>query len=262
MEKQLGVLIVHGIGTQKRDYSDALQKPVDQLIDDAGLIADQVTFQEVLYAKVFDDPAIKRSGYLINTSACWQWISRTIRSLLIFIFGDAISYRAQYKAVHEIISNDIKALQKTLPSGAPIIIVAHSMGAMAISDYLYDLQENKYPELKLTKFTNLKAFITMGCNIPLFQMGHKTTLCIKRPESDNRDQDFFWLNFYSPFDVLGYRMAKYYDIRPKQQFVLEDSKIYAGNLLTKWNVFSHRGYWSHGKVQKCLANTIIRLLKS
>lgn len=261
MYKQLGVLIVHGIGIQEKGYSDPLQKSVDQLIDKSGLIANQVTFKEVLYADVFDVQAKKRGGYLINTSYWIQLITRAVRWLLIFIFGDAISYRAQYKAVHQQISLGLEELQNKLPAETPIIIVAHSMGAIAMSDYIYDLQEDKFPELKLTKIANLKALITLGCNIPLFQMGYTETLCIRRPESDTQNQDFYWQNFYSPFDALGYRMAKYYTIRPSLQFPLLDSKVYVGNLLTIWNVFSHIGYWSNGKIQKHLARTIIKLLE-
>ena len=134
------------------------------------------------------------------------------------------------------------------------------MGVMAISDYIYDLQENKYLNLNLTNIGNLKSLITFGCNIPLFEMGHKETVCIKRPDSDSKEKEFYWLNYYSPFDVFGYKVKKYYTIRPSPDFSIEDKLVYAGGILTKWNILSHLGYWSNGEIHQAVKNSISKHL--
>ncbi|MGR9100576.1 MAG: hypothetical protein ACU826_08415 [Gammaproteobacteria bacterium] len=256
MSTKVGVLILHGIGLQQSGYSAEFQNGVQMAMQARGLDPRQVDFQEVVYSDLFDEQQIKRAPYLLSASSRFQIFTRLIRSLLIYIFSDAISYRARYKEVHQRISKNIEQLQKRLPDGAAVVVVTHSMGTMAVSDYIYDQQENKYPELNLADFDNLKGLVTLACNIPLFQMGFKETLCIKRPATDHRAKDFFWTNFYSPFDVLGYKIADYYSKRPNPKFDIDDRKVFAGNFLTKWNVFSHLGYWSHARVHDQVVDTI------
>ena len=106
MDKKVGVLILHGIGIQEKEYSIPMQNKINNLLKGADYDHEQVAYQEVLYSKVFDDQQEKRSKYLINTSAKFQLISRFIRWLLIFILSDAVSYRARYKRVHKHISEN------------------------------------------------------------------------------------------------------------------------------------------------------------
>ena len=261
MGKKVGVLILHGVGVQKAGYSDHLQNGIKAKLKTLQVNLTDIEFNEVRYSDVFDHNQKERSNYLKNTSSAWQQITRGIRKLLIFVLSDAVSYRAQYKKVHQRISNHIHALKDQLEPHAPIVIAAHSMGAMAISDYLYDEQENKFPELNLAKISNLKALISFGCNIPLFEMGHDETVCIKRPESDKVAQQFFWTNFYSPFDVLGYRISKYYKRRPQPAFDIEDIKIFPGGLFRFWNIGSHTSYWWHDDIHSLLGKTIKKLTR-
>lgn len=259
MNKIIGVLILHGVGIQKAGYSTSLQNGVNESLETAGYNQEQVAYREVLYSNIFDEQQKERSKYLINTSGKFQFITRAIRKLLIFVLSDAVSYRAQYKRVHARISENIITLQSALPESAPVIIVAHSMGVIAISDYIYDLQKKKYSEEKFSEINNLKSMITFGCNIPLFEMGHENPVSIKRPESDADKKEFFWLNFYSPFDVLGYRISKYYSTQP--EFPINDEKVYAGGFFSKWNLLSHAAYWKNGKVNKFISDTIIKSLE-
>lgn len=256
MTNKVGILILHGVGTQKTDYSREFKQKISEGLNEN---ASRVDYQEVLYSDIFDENSRQRSDYLINTSSKFQVVTRFIRWLLIYVLSDAVSYRSKYKEVHQRISENIKALQNRLPAGSPVIIVAHSMGLMAISDYLYDQQEDKYPELMLEAFDDLSALISFGCNIPLFEMGHDAPKCIKRPASDINNR-FFWKNFYSPFDVLGYRIADYYLIRQEPGFDITDDKVYSGGFFTTWNIGSHTGYWKHKKIIKTIISTVNDLL--
>ena len=256
MSKKLGFLILHGVGVQEEGYSNGLQKDIKNVLGDR---ADEVEFQEVIYSDIFDDNADNRSGYLFDTSFKFQIITRIIRWLLTYVLSDAVSYRAKYKEVHQKISVNIEQLQKKMELESPVIIIAHSMGVMAMSDYLYDQQENIYPDIPLTKLNDLRGFITFGCNIPLFEMGHDNPKSIKRPSSDI-NKNFFWKNFYSPFDVLGYRIARYYTLRPEPSFDITDSRVYSGNILTWWNILSHTGYWNKKKIIKTIKLTALKTL--
>lgn len=257
---KVGILILHGIGIQKEGYSKELQDHVKGLLKEKGHDPDEVALQEVLYSDVFGVQQEERCKYLIRTSHPYQLVSRLIRWVLIHILSDAISYRSHYKKVHQIISDDIERLQDKLQESAPVVVVAHSMGITAISDYIYDQENDLYPGLDLKEFKNLKSFITFGCNIPLFEMGHIETTCIKRPSTDVHDEDFSWHNFYSPFDVLGYRVENYYTTRPEPDFTIHDKQVYAGGIFTKWNLFCHTRYWTNENVNRRIYESISKYL--
>jgi len=259
MDKKVGVLILHGVGIQKAGYSASLQAGVNELLERVGLAQDQIAYQEVLYSDIFGEQQKERSEYLINTSGRFQFISRMIRKLLIFVLSDAVSYRARYKRVHKRISENIITLQSQLRDSAPVIIVAHSMGIIAISDYIYDLQKKKHSEENYSEINNLKAMITFGCNIPLFEMGHLTPISIKRPDSDADKKEFFWKNFYSPFDVLGYRISRYYSNEP--EFPINDEKVYAGGIFSMWNLMSHGAYWDDNTVNEFISKAVAKHLQ-
>ena len=259
MDKKVGVLILHGVGIQEAGYSESLQQGVNDSLERAGLALDQIAYQEVLYSDIFGEQQKERSEYLINTSGHFQFISRMIRKLLIFVLSDAVSYRARYKRVHERISENIIALQNSLRDSAPVIIVAHSMGIIAVSDYIYDLQKKIHLDEKYSEINNLKAMITFGCNIPLFEMGHLKPISIKRPESDADKKEFFWMSFYSPFDVLGYRISRYYSNQP--EFPINDEKVYAGGIFSMWNLFSHGAYWEDSTVNEFISETVDKYLR-
>lgn len=261
MDKKIGVLILHGVGVQSEGYSKSMQNKVNGFISKSGYDFELVAYQEVLYSNIFDKQQKERSQYLINTSGRFQFLTRFIRWLLIFVLSDAVSYRARYKRVHKRISDELGKLQGRLPVSAPVIIVAHSMGIIAVSDYIYDLQKSLTTNNinnEFNVFQNLKAMITFGCNIPLFEMGHEIPISIKRPASDVTIKDFFWHNFYSPFDVLGYRISQYY--KNKLEFSIDDEKVYAGGMFAKWNLLSHGAYWKSGRVNRFISETIIKHL--
>ncbi len=260
MDKKVGILILHGVGVQDKGYSIPMQKGIQTVLSEIGADAEQIKFKEVVYSDIFDVNQKERSEYMVNTSSKFQLITRGIRKLLVFVFSDAVSYRACYKKVHKRLSENIKGLQKELEEGAPVIVVAHSMGVIAISDYIYDQQENIHSKLNLEKITNLKALISFGCNIPLFEMGYEETVCIKRPRTDEDDNDFFWTNFYSPFDVLGYRVKEYYTKRPSPDFPIKDVKVFPGGVLKAWNLLSHTAYWTHVGIHKLIGETIKKYL--
>ena len=140
MNKQVGILILHGIGVQKVGYSDSLIAGVKAKFQPDE--AEKIVFKEVLYADIFDKYQQERESYLLTSSYGWQLFTRLIRKVLIFVFSDATSYKdkSAYQEIQDRLSQSIYALQAELPGGAPIIIAAHSLGVMVVSDYLYDGQ--------------------------------------------------------------------------------------------------------------------------
>lgn len=252
MSNKVGILILHGIGKQKTNYSSELQKGILNSIDDTNK---QVIFHEVLYSQLFDDYARKRSQYLMDSSHPLQLVERFIRYMLIYFFSDATSYKDKngYNATHEYLSSELAVFKQKLDADSPIIVATHSMGAMVISDYVYDEQKGMTGKTAIAK--NLRAFITFACNIPLFEMGHSKTVSIEKPTDE-----FIWQNFFSPFDVLGYKVDDYYDEEynhagNRPQFI-KDFKIFPGGLLKSWNVLSHTSYWECKDIHDAIGRII------
>lgn len=249
MSKKVGILILHGIGQQETGYSMKLQQ---NLINDFS----GSELKEVLYSDLFP-PDLK----LLDSSHSWQLATRTIRRLFITFLSDATSYKDRdgYKLAQLRLSDEIAKLKQNLDEDSPIIVVAHSMGAMLISDYVYDEQKPPVEQKDWNKtkiVQNLRAIVTFGCNIPLFETGHKKTVSIQRPS-----EKFEWLNFFSPFDPLGYKMETYYQEElnevHKPSFI-KDKEIYPGGLFTSWNFFSHASYWTSTEI----SSAIRRIIKS
>jgi len=239
-----GILILHGMGRQDDKFADTFMRDLRIVLDRHGWTYGDVVLQPVHYAGVFEDIQRKRAPGLISTSKWWQFLSRFGRCALGYVLSDAVSYKSGggYHRVQKIVSDRLTELRAGLQPGAPVIIAAHSLGAMVMSDYIYDRQQGKNPAAALADFDNFAGMVTFGCNIPLFDMGHLVTKSFSAP-----NERFRWDNFFSPFDILGYRMSRYYD--EGRNYALEDTRVLPGCLLF-WTWFSHNGYWKSASVQR------------
>ena len=79
---------------------------------------------------------------------------RRVREFVVHNFGDAVAYQrdsvregSAYTAVHRIISSRLRALKTALADRtAPIMVVAHSLGAHMMSNYIWDRQRRRRGE--------------------------------------------------------------------------------------------------------------------
>src|SRR5262249_9289559 len=126
--------------------------------------------------------------------------------------GNKYGHSATYHAVHSVIRNDIRVLAQEAGDDCPLIVMAHSLGGIMITDYIWDIQNpnnKKHVKLKglsdFEKFKTLAGVITFGSNIPLFTFAYKPAKPIQFPHGRYRkDPRCKWLNFYDPNDVLGF----------------------------------------------------------
>ncbi|AHG93433.1 hypothetical protein J421_5898 (plasmid) [Gemmatirosa kalamazoonensis] len=88
---------------------------------------------------------------------------------------------------------------------APLVVVAHSLGSVIVSDYAWDAQ---HPETGRSKgdddfvcMRTLAGLVTFGSNIPLFTLALPRVIAIAPPRSSPRLSDAVravarWENFY------------------------------------------------------------------
>ena len=194
-----------------------------------------------------------------------------VRGFVISILSDASAYRkvdspqnTTYGLIHDRVREGIADLNSKLDDpGAPLIIMAHSMGGHIMSNYIWDMQHapgdrprNLSP---FERLHTLAGMITFGCNIPLFTFAYTKVEPIQFPAPDLprpggvRDKAK-WLNYFDPDDVLGYPLKS---INTAYDAVVdEDIAINVGGLLSNWNFLSHTKYWTDNDFTKPAAEFI------
>ena len=266
----VGVLVIHGIGSQGSDFADPLMDELFERLDkDHGKDSDKVRWEPVFWADVL---AKKQKDYLkrANKNNDLDWVK--LRGFFLNAFGDASAYRKVppqagtinvYEEVHTIVAAAVTSLYTALGSqDKPMIVLAHSLGGHIMSNYIWDQQ--KHPTPGLSDFEQMKlltGLITFGCNIPLFTFAYDDPEPIKFPPPDLSDtlkQKSRWDNYYDPDDILGYPLkqinAKY------KAAVSKDIPINVGGLIGSWNPASHTKYWTDNDFTKPVAKYLAKFI--
>ncbi len=282
MSKKIGVLVIHGIGSQERGYSKDL---IRELRNRLKGLANRFEWKEIYWASALKkredelwdvmQEARDRKGNRLALD--WTFARRFV----IHNFGDASAYQRNgqwkntaYDLVHGIISAEIKKLNGALADPtAPVVVMAHSLGAYMMSNYIWDRQRKKIND-PLAPLPNLVAMITFGCNIPLFALSFETAAPIQLPgegitKASLKDASK-WLNYYDRDDVLGWPLKPLYankknfaKLTPQQQATvarIEDDEINVGGLVTSWNFGAHTEYWTDDDMTKPVTKYLKQLL--
>jgi hypothetical protein len=276
MAGKIGILVIHGIGSQQSGYSGAMVKEVSDRLD---AHATSVIWQEVLWADVLASRA----------RDLWQWMNDAkepngssidldwpkIRKFLIHNMGDALAYTrdadpaSAYAQIHDVVDRQLRALKTSLGDpAAPIVVMGHSLGAHIISNYIWDRQHGID---SLEPIPTLAAMITFGCNIPLFGLPFDVARPIDLPGTAITKAKWktasHWLNYLDEDDVLGWPLKPLYQkklskltARQKRTVSkIEDYEINAGGLLTNWNPAAHNQYWTDDDFTRSAAAYLRRL---
>ena len=252
-EPDIGVAIVHGIGSQDAGYSTALVNRVSAALEAREIEPAAFAFQEILWSHLLA-PAEKRLLVRAAEGGFQDW--NPVRLFVVETLADAVAYRRGYPrewdAYHQIHWEVYSALaelrQKLCDIHAPLVVLAHSLGSVIISDHIWDEQKGQgFGRDAFTKCQTLAGLVTFGSNIPLFTLGLPEIRCITFPVpgdciSPEVRAASRWCNYYDRDDVLGYPLRT---LSPSfQATVAEDVELNAGNVLTSWNPLSHNGYWT------------------
>ncbi len=285
-QNKIGVIVIHGMGAQQPRFSDALKVEVSNRL---GSAAARFVWREIYWADVLE----------VRESALWECMRkgkepdgspipldwRAIREFVVHNFGDALAYHRDlgpatiYDQIQRRISDGLSALREALNDPtAPLIVMAHSLGAHMMSDYIWDLQKRNWkgagPDPR-ESIANLAAMVTFGCNIPLFSLEFKVATPIDLPGPGVTKAQLKaaarWLNFLDRDDVLGWPLRPLYEkelgrLDPAQEDTvsrIHDHEINVGDLVTSWNPMCHSAYWTDNEFTKPVAaylQTVLRAL--
>ncbi len=274
---KVAVLVVHGIGwhddgTRRGLVDQALTRLMDPprnvalLREALGEVIDPSSFVMELanWGKAIE-PVQERFE---QAYADLRWDSG--RRIAISALGDAAQYSAAvyskgetsfptHDRIHGVVAATLSRLADACGPDAPLVVVAHSLGGHIASNHAYDEQkamldgknDQRHGGIRaVERMATLSAFVTIGCNIPLFVMGVKTPTPIALGGAT-------WLNYYDPDDVLGYPLVPLYFPNGKPLgYDLRDIAVEVGGIATGRTPLSHAYYWDNDVVVKGIADRI------
>ena len=244
MAKKIGLLIVHGIGTQKPGYSasfvGSLKSVLGRISDAPDVVVQEVCWQGLLQPA--EDGFIRRSPKL-------GWMA--VRRLFVSYAADALAYQPAetgcntYATIHREIDKAFRTLLSKIPEDAPIAIVCHSLGTVMVTNFLWDMLEEQsggrvaFGPCRRTvrSLPRVKLLVTAGSPIAVWSLRYLhggTPIWL----SDGSK----WINVYSPNDVIGYPLKginSLYFRHPQ----IEDVEMYVGSFLSRLTPLAHTAYF-------------------
>ena len=130
MPHPLAIAFIHGIGRTERGYSEPMRRALADAF--ASRIGRSKT--EASSELHFEENPL-RYGRL--------------RDFMVHFTADAVAYqpsphdRSAYDAIHEVVAESLAALAERAGPRAPLCVVAHSLGTVIASNYLYDLMKRR-----------------------------------------------------------------------------------------------------------------------
>lgn len=289
MPFKMGVLLIHGMGSQEAGYAEPMIQELRTRVRKKGSDPTQIAFEPVWWADVL----AKKETELLRRMADGNdldWME--LRSFVVHSLADAIAYQDTYRPssqdqinvyrmVHEKIALHMRTLRDRIRVGmdaaapdVPLVVIAHSLGCHMVSNYIWDVRDSSSPNPvgnPFEDFQTLTGIVTFGCNIPLFTLAYTSLEPIRFP-TPNLSAYFppatpaqaiadvsQWTNYYDPDDVLGWPLRS---LDPKfAAAVTRDVQVDSGRPWTSWSPLSHTAYWKDSEVTKPTADLLHRILE-
>jgi hypothetical protein len=278
MSHPIAIAFIHGIGRTQPGYSAPMQRALTRRFasligGEAGDPGSQLIFEEVSWSAALQN----------REDLLWSKLSPAgpmrfgrLRRFLVDFAGDAIAYqpapsdRTAYDAIHRELAGSLTRLASRAGPRAPLCVIAHSLGTVIASNYIYDLlkPQNSFMHSSvrsmiqgtpLERAETLALLFTMGSPLALWSLrysefGDPIRLPLAALARHHPGLRASWINFYDADDVIGYPLrplnAAYRDA------VTEDRSVDVGSIFTRWNPFSHVGYWNNGNVADAIAGSL------
>lgn len=269
MTRKIAVIVIHGIGKQTPEFADKLTVALcDRCREVAG---DDIIVRAANWAQATQDAE----------DELWQRVVADhhlhyhgIRSFLVDFVSDALAYqpspsdRHTYDAIHISIAQTLRRLAQDAGEDAPLFVIAHSLGTIIASNYLYDLQNDdrkgiisdvvraEMHDNPLERGETFASLYTLGSPIALWSLryrdfGQPIAVPSRKLGEHHPTLSGKWINFYDRDDVVGYPLQTLND--RYGQVVTEDRQVNIGGLFDSWNPLSHLSYWTDKDIVQPIA---------
>ena len=220
--KNIAVLIVHGMGTFHKNFHKPFEK---RILKRFSAEERKHIFVE---GCLWDDVTEPMQSHVASTLPNKIWW-RGLHEFVIDRLGDPVSYLSSYftnaptvqnsdsfyRRIHDRVLGSLRELERRAGKDAHLMILAHSLGSVIVTNYRWDCEHNKpktteEPVTRMETMESLVSLFTYGSNIPLFiGVNPKTEpiTSITFPIAGNDVALSHWDNLYSPADILGWPLA-------------------------------------------------------
>ncbi|MDF1502763.1 hypothetical protein [Roseisolibacter sp. H3M3-2] len=273
-----GVLLVHGMGEQsERTFGVEFERAIRPRLARRGVGDAEVAFRRGYWADLLND---RERDLLAQLGRGGPLAYRGLRGFVVNALGDAVAYRraptggrSVYDDVHDRMHDHLGALRRALGDvDAPVVVVAHSLGSVIASDYLWDAQHpatGRTPaDTPFERLHTLAGLVTFGSTLPLFTLGLPKVVAVAPPRESPLLSPAVravarWHNYYDPDDVLGWPLRTVEPLAPLApgehayaDAVDADHAIEVGSALTGWSPAAHVGYWEDRNFLEPVADQI------
>jgi hypothetical protein len=273
MTAKVGVLVIHGAGGATFTRQEKFISKLHKYFDRKNFPKETIAFEHIDWYH----PTESHQQEIWNrlSGAGYRLRSNMLRKFIMFLVGDMVAYTgipnresSTYKETHTMIFKHLQDLQAKTHEKAPLVILASSLGASLITDYIWDRQKGHKPTLGSTPFEKLETLTAMyllGNNIPLYATAYHPdnlepiTFPPEKLDSKYKPLTTF-INIFDRHDPLGFPLKPLND--QYNQVVSEDKEMNVGNIFTSWNIGSHLAYWNSRKIRKLIGNYLMNLSKS
>lgn len=277
----IGVLFVHGMGRQDVTFADGIQEALTERLVGASVDPARVAWQSGLWGTQLQE--LQDELWERQDLGALRWDG--LRRFVVSALGDAAAYRPPapgsdsyterrhrsiYFEIHDAIRNHLVQLRGKLGGDKPLVVIAHSLGASVMSNYLWDVAHPNagYPGSPPDHWTpfergeTLTALLTAGVSIPLFVFAYEEIIAIEFPPAalpDHLRPVATWLNFLDRDDVLGYPLKS---LSPSYaQAVDADIEVNVGRAWESRTPVSHAAYWRDADFLDPVSDVLLTILR-
>jgi len=117
MATKLGVLVIHGMGSQDPDFAEEMIEELNDRVGDLGKDPETIAWKPVYRVNILKG---RQSEYLRNAKRVGDLNYIALRKFMLSAFGDASAYQevqsvdnTTYEQIHKRVARDIKSLYVT-----------------------------------------------------------------------------------------------------------------------------------------------------
>jgi hypothetical protein len=256
---KIAIVIVHGMGSQRKGFSHHMQRGIASFYQKMGEIKawEDLYFQEMLWADMLVKPQANLFQRLKKDNRLYY---NRLRQFIVDYLGDvvayqpindrqhsdALSYRRQIQARFKEACDSFKTMPGFDEEKTPLVIIGHSLGTVLLFDYIWQ-QQMKSEGSPFERAETLAGLITLGSPLALWTLRYpdfgKPVQFPGKALPDSMVKRAKWLNIYGQNDVIAYPLKSINETWDKT--VTEDKAIRVGGIMRSWNPLSHTGYWKN-----------------
>lgn len=262
MHQPLNVLVVHGIGEQPVTFADKFERVLSGHVRRlVGELTARYRLSDASTPRVLNVipgrwAPVLEGIFQVLESRLFAGHTDRMRAFAMRFMGDVIAYQgpAVYEEIHRALGHALRS--RLSPESRHLTIVAHSLGSVIASDFVYDHTRRTGTRFRDHFGVDFVNFFTLGSPLALYAA--RSPLSVMDGDGPSRVLKGFdapvlvesehgvWVNVYSNDDVVGYPLKPANDAYARA--VTADVVQDAGSLWTRWNLLSHGGYWTEPDV--------------